>query len=345
MWWESTSDELEKYQQNPEYTKIQKNSHIRKNPSYNVSFAPDLPYLRATGMSSFSGLPKIAIIREEGSNGDREMTSAFYMAGFDTWDVTMTDLLNGYANLDDFRGAVFVGGFSYADVLDSAKGWAGIIKFNPKLADMFNRFYRRENTFSLGVCNGCQLLSLLGWVPGNVILYENQPRFISNPSGRFESRWVTVKIRKNPSIMLSDMEESVLGIWVSHREGHLHFPDTKILDTIVKNNLAPVAYVDEDNIPTGKYPYNPNSSPLGITALCSVDGRHLAMMPHPERAFLMWQWPWKPDGFYTSHTASNNSGDNDNVTKCPQGEIQEEIKPSPWLQMFINARKWCEITR
>jgi phosphoribosylformylglycinamidine synthase len=262
--------------------------------------------------------PRVAIVREEGSNGDREMTSAFFTAGFEPWDVTMTDLLEGRMTLDDFKGAVFVGGFTYADVLDSAKGWAGIIRFSPGLKEMFDNFYSRPDTFSLGVCNGCQLMTLIGWVPWKGIDETKQPRFISNPSGRFESRWATVKILKSPSIMLKGMEDSILGIWVAHREGHLHCPYGKILSDISDLNLAPIVFVDDKGVATEKYPFNPNSSPSGFTALCSPDGRHLAMMPHPERSFLLWQWPWIPDKFRSGLSAS------------------------PWLKMFQNAREWCE---
>lgn len=316
-WWESTSDELEKHQMDPVYSAKQAESHIRKGPSYNISFVPEItdPEILAR-----PNKPKVAIIRDEGSNGDREMASAFYMAGFEPWDVTMTDLLAKEVSLESFKGAVFVGGFSYADVLDSAKGWAGIIKFNPGLSMMFDEFYARHDTFSLGVCNGCQLLTLLGRVPFNGIDEIKQPRFISNPSGRFESRWATVKILKSPSIMLRGMEETVFGIWVAHREGRMYYPDSEIFKDATEQNLMPIVYVDDKGNAAGPdcYPFNPNSSPGGYTAICSADGRHLAMMPHPERSFLLWQLPWIPEG------------------------LKRELKASPWLKMFQNARKWCE---
>ncbi|MBN1298722.1 MAG: phosphoribosylformylglycinamidine synthase, partial [Actinobacteria bacterium] len=313
-WWESTSDELEKFQQNPDFTKMQRKSHIRGNPRYLLSFCPE-----ATDEAIIKSLkkPKVAIVREEGSNGDREMASAFFMAGFEVWDVTMSDLLKGAISLDEFKGAAFVGGFSYADVLDSAKGWAAIIRFNKRLSEMFENFYKRDDTFSLGVCNGCQLMSLLGWVPYKGIEEKEQPRFIANPSGRFESRWSTVKIIESPSIMLKGMEGSILGIWIAHREGYLKCGES-LLNKIIELKLAPVAYLDDKNRQTEKYPYNPNSSPKGITALCSPDGRHLAMMPHPERAFVLWQWPWMP------------------------GKWRKELAASPWLKMFQNARHWCQ---
>jgi len=314
-WWESTSDQIEKHQMNPEFAIKQSQAHNRTGPTYNLPFKPDSI---SPEIMSREKKPGIAIIREEGSNGDREMASAFFTAGFEPWDFTMTDLLSGSGSLEKFKGAAFVGGFSYADVLDSGKGWAGIIRFNSKLREMFDNFYNRPDTFSLGVCNGCQLMTILGWVPWKGISETKQPRFISNPSGRFESRWVTAKIMDSPSIMLKGMEGSVLGVWVAHREGYLHCPDSQILSDIARSNLAPIAYVDDNGMPTEKYPFNPNGSPSGFTALCSPDGRHLAMMPHPERAFLPWQWGWMPEDW------------------------KSKLDVSPWLQMFQNARKWCE---
>jgi phosphoribosylformylglycinamidine synthase len=317
-WWEATSDELEKHQMNPKLAKEQAKAHNRSGPSYHISFKTKatLPKLLERDEK-----PRVVIVREEGSNGDREMTSAFFTAGFEPWDVTMSDLLENKMSLDDFRGVVFVGGFTYADVLDSAKGWAGIIKFSPRLKEMFDDFYSRPDTFSLGVCNGCQLMTLIGWVPWKNIDETKQPRFISNPSGRFESRWATVKILKSPSIMLNGMEDSILGVWIAHREGHLHCPDDKILSDISDSGLAPIVFVDDKGAATEKYPFNPNSSISGYTALCSPDGRHLAMMPHPERSFLLWQWPWIPD------------------------KLRSKLTTSPWLKMFQNAREWCEKNR
>lgn len=268
-------------------------------------------------LSQVSKLPKVAILREEGSNGDREMASAFYQAGFDVWDVTMTDLLSGAVNLDGFRGIAFVGGFSYADVLDSAKGWAGVIRFNERLFEQFQRFYKKNDTFSLGVCNGCQLMALLAWIPWRGIPDRIQPRFIQNRSGRFESRFSTVQIMRSPSIMLEGMEGSILGVWVAHGEGRLISPDKDIMQEVLQKGLAPIRFVDDNNEFTETYPFNPNGSPLGITALCSPDGRHLAMMPHPERTFLKWQWAYMPE------------------------EWKQNLETSPWFRMFRNAREWC----
>jgi len=314
-WWEETSDQIEKLQMNPDCATEQAKVRDRRGPRYELSYDP-----RPTPPEILdrNKKPTVAIVRDEGSNGDREMTSAFHASGFEAWDVTMSDLMSGAAALDGFRGVVFVGGFSYADVLDSAKGWAGIIRFNQRLRDSFDAFYRRPDTFSLGVCNGCQLMALLGWIPWAGIPDVRQPRFIRNSSGRFESRWATVKIVESPAIMLRGMAGSTLGIWVAHAEGRLHCLDEDILRQAIERKLAPIFFVDDDGQPTAQYPLNPNGSPGGITALCSPDGRHLALMPHPERAFLKWQWPWMPESW------------------------KQDLKASPWLRMFQNARAWCD---
>jgi phosphoribosylformylglycinamidine synthase len=322
--WEATSDRLEQEQMNPQVAKEQARRHNRPGLRYHLTFQPEATPLSVLRQRNKH---KVAIIREEGSNGDREMTSAFFWAGFEPWDVTMTDLLEERVTLDRFRGIVFVGGFSYADVLDASKGWAGIIRFNPKLRTMFERFFNRSDTFSLGICNGCQLMALLGVVPWRGIPETKQPRFIRNTSQRFESHWGTVRISKSPAIMLRGMEGSILGIWTAHGEGRLHCPAPEILSEARRRGLTPVAYVDDEGKPTEKYRFNPNGSPFGIAALCSPDGRHLAMMPHPERAFLLWQWPYVPEEW--KHNWRSSVGD---FTLCP----------SPWLKMFQNAREWCD---
>ncbi|MBI5026066.1 MAG: phosphoribosylformylglycinamidine synthase [Nitrospirae bacterium] len=314
--WEETSYQLERLQTDPECAdEEKKNIYDRKGPHFNITFTPEQTPFEILSRDS---KPKVAIIREEGSNGDREMTSAFYMAGFETWDITMTDIIRGDISLDDFKGIAFVGGFSYADVLDSSKGWAGVIRFNKRIYEQFERFYHRDDTFSLGVCNGCQLMALLGWVPWRGIEDRFQPRFIQNRSGRFESRFVTAKIFESPSVMLNGIDGSTLGIWVAHGEGRAHFPDNEVKEKVIKMGLAPVRYVDDDGEITESYPFNPNGSPESIAALCSPDGRHLAIMPHPERTFLKWQWAWMPE------------------------QWSDKLEASPWLRMFQNARKWCD---
>ena len=321
--WEETSFHLEKFQRLASCVDLEKEGlKSRHEPTWRLSFTPtftDDKYMISTSK------PKVAVIREEGSNGDREMSAAFYAAGFEPWDITMSDLLNGVITLRDFIGIVFVGGFSYADVLDSAKGWSASIRFNQPLLNQFQEFYERPDTFSLGVCNGCQLMALLGWVPGPQVggVFgtggdPSQPRFVHNESGRFECRFTSVTIEDSPAIMFKGMEGSTLGVWAAHGEGRAYFPDDGVLDRVIHSNLAPVRYCDDDGNPTEVYPFNVNGSPLGVAAICSPDGRHLAMMPHPERCFLMWQFPW-----YPTHWSLDKKG------------------PSPWLKMFQNAREWC----
>lgn len=321
--WEETSFNLEKCQRVASCVDSEKEGlKQRREPSWSLSFTPaftDDKYMLAASK------PKVAILREEGSNGDREMSAAFLAAGFEPWDVAMSDLLSGSISLKEFRGIAFVGGFSYADVLDSAKGWSASVRFNQPLLDQFQEFYNRPDTFSLGVCNGCQLMALLGWIPGPKVGGvhgaggdKSQPRFIHNESGRFECRFTSVTIGDSPAMMLKGMAGSTLGVWAAHGEGRAFFPDTDILHSVLGSDLAPLRYCDDDGKPTEAYPFNLNGSPLGIAAICSPDGRHLAMMPHPERCFLMWQYPWYPKNWNV-----DNKG------------------PSPWLRMFQNAREWC----
>ncbi|BBN14710.1 phosphoribosylformylglycinamidine synthase [Marchantia polymorpha subsp. ruderalis] len=323
--WEETSFTLEKLQRLESCVEQeQQGLKDRTTPTWELSFTPsktDEKYMNSTVK------PKVAIIREEGSNGDREMSAMVLAAGFEPWDVAMSDLLAGKASLKDYKGIVFVGGFSYADVLDSAKGWAGTIRFNEVLLEQFQEFYNRSDTFSLGVCNGCQLMALLGWVPGADVGGTlgaggdtAQPRFVHNESGRFECRFSSVRIEKSPALMLQGMEGTKVGVWVAHGEGRVLFPDAAIRDVIEKDSLAPIRYCDDSGEATEAYPFNPNGSPQGIAALCSPDGRHLALMPHPERCFMMWQFPWYPQEWSTL----DRSG------------------PSPWLKMFQNAREWCD---
>ena len=316
--WEETSFQLERLQMNPDCAAEEKeNIFDRKGPEYFLSFTPKETEREILGNTS---KPRVAILRDEGSNSDREMTSAFYAAGFEPWDIAMTDLLAGRITLDGFRGLAAVGGFSYADVPESAKGWAATILFNERLKKMFDEFYARSDTFSLGVCNGCQLFALLGWVPWQGIEPARQPRFVRNVSGRFESRWSTVKVLNNKAIMLRGMENLIFGIHVAHGEGRLMFPDAVMQEKITGEGLAALAFVDDAGMPTEKYPFNPNGSPAGLTGLCSPDGRHLAMMPHPERSFLKWQAHWLPEG------------------------LKKDLAVSPWLQMFQNAYQWCRET-
>ncbi len=313
--WETTSMELDKLQANQDCVQSEFDLNLTRinPPPYSLSFVPKKT---SQNIIQSTSKPKVAILRERGSNGDKEMASAFFMAGFNVWDVTMSDLLNKKIMLDDFQGIAFVGGFSFADVMDAGKGWAGVIKFNDHLNDQFDRFYNRPDTFSFGVCNGCQLMALLGWIPYQKIDLDNQPRFIRNTSERFESRFSTIMIEDSPSIMLKGMSGSKLGVWIAHGEGRYHCKSDVITNYILGNNLAPIRFIDNESNVTEIYPNNPNGSPNGIAALCSPDGCHLAMMPHPERVFLPWQWPWMPEEF-------------------------SNLEASPWLLVFQNAYRWC----
>lgn len=326
--WEETAFALERLQAAEECVEAeQKLQKTRKAPTWKLPFTPTFTTPEKLAASD---KVRVAIIREEGSNGDREMSAACFAAGMEPWDITMSDLINGRASLDTFRGIIFVGGFSYADTLDSAKGWAGTIRYNERVLQQFQAFYNRNNTWSLGICNGCQLMALLGWVPatasatsGTVAQLPDlaQPRFVHNKSGRFESRFVTVRIDdKSPSILLKGMGGTQVGVWCAHGEGQALFPNEDVRKHVLSNNLAPIRYIDTDGNDTEQYPLNPNGSPLGIAAMTSANGRHLAMMPHPERCYLNWQLPWHPAGLGLE----------------PKG-------PAPWIKLFQNACEWCEL--
>lgn len=318
--WESTSFSLEMLQCNPDCV-VQERDGLRHRTGVTYHVTYDITPVSYATESLVASRHKVAVIRQEGSNGDREMLSALHAAGLEAWDVNMNDLSTGAITIDRFRGIVFCGGFSYADVNDSAKGWAAAIKFNPNLSAQFTSFRARADSFSLGVCNGCQLVTLLGWVPfaDESVPEKDQPRFVHNASGRFESRWCAVRILPSKAVLLKGMEGSVLGVWVAHGEGRLLCPKgTSQIDAIEESSLAPIRYVDDATDITIKYPFNPNGSPNGIASLSSKDGRHLAMMPHPERCFQTWQWPHMPLGW------------------------RNELAAGPWLKMFQNAKLFCD---
>jgi phosphoribosylformylglycinamidine synthase len=314
--WEATSFRLELEQANPDCVVAERDGlRHRTAPPFALSF---IPQPTPPEIMTLDAKIPVAILREEGSNGDREMAATFLAAGFEPWDVAMSDLLAGTITLDRFRGLVAVGGFAHADVLDAAKGWSASMKFNGGLWSQLEAFLGRPDTFSLGVCNGCQLLALLGLVPWRGLDGGSQPRFVRNASGRFESRFATVTVRPSPAIMLRGMAGSTLGIWSAHGEGRAFFPDTEVLARVEAEGLAPFRFTDDSGEITEAYPHNPNGSPFGIAGLCSSDGRHLAMMPHPERSSILWQWGWMPRDW------------------------REHLQASPWLKMFQNAREWCE---
>jgi len=309
--WRETSFQLASLQANSQMVTVEKTSTLPiANPVYNLTWSP-----RPTSQSRLTRRckPQLAILREEGTNGDREMASAFFLAGFEPVDMTMTDLIDGQVSLKDVQGLVAPGGFSFADVFGAGKGWAAVFKFNARVADESEAFFDRKDTFGLFVCNGCQLAPLLGIVPYGGIASVDQPRFIRNASGVFESRFVTVEIAaKTNSIFLQGMEGSRLGVWVAHGEGRFFWPDDSVRRKLMDYGLAPIRYVLPKGGITEAYPFNPNGSPDGVAALSSINGRFLAMMPHPERLFQRWQWPYWPPAWHN-------------------------LKASPWLRLFQNA--------
>ena len=306
-WWAETSYRIQKRRDNPdgaeqEYSAIQ--------DATDPGISPIVPFV-ALG-SHYETRPKVAIFRDEGVNGQIEMAAAFDRAGFTSVDVHLNDIIAGKVNLADFVGLAACGGFSYGDVLGAGEGWAKTILFHNDLRAQFKAFFERQDTFSLGVCNGCQMLSALkDIIPGA----ENWPTFLQNTSERFEARLVSVRINESPSIFFSDMAGAVLPVPIAHGEGRAEFADNSTQSHAQATNTIVAQYVDNRGEVTEQYPLNPNGSPAGITALTTPSGRVTIMMPHPERAFLSRQLSWHPSDWATD---------------------------SPWMRMFQNARQWVE---
>ena len=248
---------------------------------------------------------KAAIIREKGTNGEREMAYSLYLAGFDVKDVMMTDLISGRETLEDISMIVFCGGFSNSDVLGSAKGWAGAFLFNPKAKEALDKFYAREDTLSLGICNGCQLMVELNLINPE---HEQRAHLLHNVSHKFESAFLGLDIPQNNSVMFGSLSGDKLGIWVAHGEGRFSLPEGESAYNVV----AKYSYA--------QYPGTPNGSDYNVAGICSADGRHLAMMPHLERAIFPWQQAYYP---------ADRRGD----------------EVTPWIEAFVNARKWIENKR
>ena len=247
-------------------------------------------------------LPCVLVLREEGSNGDKELIACFHDCGFTVYEMNMRQLSVSLDILELVNGIAFCGGFSFSDTLGCATGWAAGIKETPKFNTAFERFYNRSDTFSIGICNGCQLMSKMRWIPECTITTNN--------SGRFESRYCTVKVNKKSNCIFTDgMGDTTFGMWVAHKEGKM----------MVSEKAMALAYCDNDGQITTHYPENPNGSALGCAGVCSTNGRHLALMPHPERSFYRWQMPWLPD----------NYPKNTNYT--------------PWRQLFMNAYRWVNL--
>ncbi|OCQ20614.1 phosphoribosylformylglycinamidine synthase [Pseudoalteromonas luteoviolacea] len=308
--WAETTYKMQALRDNPECAKQEFDAKFdEKDPGLNVKLSFDLnedvaaPYI-ATGAK-----PKMAILREQGVNSHVEMAAAFNRAGFAAVDVHMSDILEGRLTLEEFKGLVACGGFSYGDVLGAGEGWAKSILFNDMARDQFQTFFERQDTFSLGVCNGCQMLSTLKeLIPGT----EHWPRFVTNKSERFEARFSLVEVQESPSVFFQGMAGSRMPIAVSHGEGHAEFANDAAVKAALESGTVAVQYVDNFGQPTTQYPNNPNGSPEGITGITSTDGRATVMMPHPERVFRAVANSWHPD------------------------EWKED---SPWMRMFRNARK------
>lgn len=305
--WAETSYRIQALRDNPECAKEEHDQLLNiSDPGLNVSLTFDVddntwaPYV----MKKIR--PKICVLREQGVNGQVEMAAAFDRAGFESVDVHMTDLIEGRVSLKDFSGLVACGGFSYGDVLGAGRGWAASILWHAKVRDEFERFFHRTDSFVLGVCNGCQMLShLKDLIPGA----QYWPQFVKNKSEQFEARLSLVEITDSPSILLKDMVGSRLPIVVAHGEGQVQFNDNHTLD----RNFVTLRYVDNDGQVTERYPANPNGSPQGIAGLTTADGRVTIMMPHPERVFRTVQYSWHP---------------------------RDWDEDGPWMRLFRNARVW-----
>ena len=312
--WELTSHKLELLQCNPrcateeyesykDYDKFNNMYNVYKQPKQGIQMNPNAHYLSCINRKVFPQ-KNVGIIREEGSNSERELAAAFYHAGFNVFDINMNDIASDIKGtlLDNMTGLAFAGGFSFSDVLGSGNGWYATIKYNITAKIQFDRFYKRHNTFSIGICNGCQLMARLGWIDSvkNLKLLENN-------SGRFESRWSTVKVNKTNNIFLKHLEGLQFGMWVAHKEGKFEY------DKILSSPGPCMQYIDCDGQAATSYPDNPNGSYLGTAAISSQNGRHLAIMPHPERSFLGYQVPFK-GGFKMLN--------------------QNGIEYSPWFSMF-----------
>jgi phosphoribosylformylglycinamidine synthase len=305
--WSETTYQMQKLRDNPDSAQQEFDRLLdATDPGLHAKLTYDLN--ENIGQRYLLSRPKIAILREQGVNGQVEMAAAFDRAGFAAVDVHMSDIISVRVSLRDFQGIAVCGGFSYGDVLGAGEGWAKSILFNPRARDEFAAFFRRNDTFALGVCNGCQMMSNLHEIiPGA----ENWAHFTRNQSEQFEARFVMVEVQPSPSIFFNGMAGSRMPIAVSHGEGYADFGSSKRLKSA--QELVTLRYVDHRGNVTENYPLNPNGSPQGITGLTTPDGRFSIMMPHPERVFRAAQNSWYPSGW------------------------QEN---GAWLRMFQNARKW-----
>ena len=315
--WTNTSYQIARLRDNPacadsEFSLLENLSDPGMSPKLTFDLTEDV----AAPFISKGARPKVAILREQGVNSHVEMAYAVNMAGFDSFDVHMSDLLSGKARLEDFRGLIACGGFSYGDVLGAGEGWAKTILFNQQLRDQFSGFFNRQDSFALGVCNGCQMMSnLSGIIPGA----QTWPKFTRNQSEQYEARLVMAEVLASPSIFTQGMEGSQLPIAIAHGEGYANFSQQGNLDNLTKQGLATLRFVDHQGNPTEAYPMNPNGSPGGLTGMTTPNGRFTVMMPHPERVFRAAQMSW-----------------------CPDEWLNTADGASPWLRLFRNARHWAK---
>ncbi len=309
-WWSATTHQMQSLRDNPdcarqEYDRIldETDPGLHVKLTFDVNDNVAAPYLNLSR-------PRMAILREQGVNGQVEMAAAFDRAGFESRDVHMSDIISGRVSLKDFAGFVACGGFSYGDVLGAGEGWAKSILFNARARDEFSAFFQRNDSFALGVCNGCQMMSNLHEIiPGA----ELWPHFVKNKSEQFEARFAMVEVMQSPSLFFSGMAGSRMPIAVAHGEGYAEFSAKAAVEAALAQQLVSMRFVDNHGKPTETYPFNPNGSVQGITGLTTPDGRFSIMMPHPERVFRTVQHSWRPAGW---------------------GE------DGAWLRMFRNARKF-----
>lgn len=309
--WSETTYHMQSLRDNPicaqqEYDRVLDvaDSGIKPHLTFDINEDIAMPYIN-TGKR-----PNMAILREQGVNGQTEMAAAFDRAGFNSVDIHMSDIISGRTTLKDFAGLVACGGFSYGDVLGAGEGWAKSILFNQRANDEFSAFFGRPDSFALGVCNGCQMMSNLhSMIPGA----DHWPHFVRNKSEQFEARFAMVEVLSSSSIFFNGMAGSRMPIAVAHGEGFTEFLDANAVEMVLDRQLATIRYIDNASTPTEVYPFNPNGSPQGLTGFTTMDGRFSIMMPHPERVFRAVQHSWHPD------------------------EWQED---GPWLRMFRNARRF-----
>jgi phosphoribosylformylglycinamidine synthase len=312
--WSETSYQIQALRDNPDCARQEFDAIADvDDPGLNVRLTFDMSENPAAPYLARGARPRVAILREQGVNGHLEMAAAFDRAGFSAVDVHMSDLLAGRVNLEDMKGLVACGGFSYGDVLGAGGGWAKTVLYHAELRDAFNRFFYREDTFTLGVCNGCQMLSLLkDLIPGA----EHWPRFVRNLSEQFEARTALVEIQDSPSILLRDMAGTRIPIAVAHGEGRVEISDDDLRRNL-EQRLVALRYVDSLGNPAEQYPANPNGSAQGVTGFTTHDGRATILMPHPERVFRTLQNSWVPDDW-------------------------RRFENGPWFRLFANARQWVD---